>query len=367
MIDRPKGWGSENPVTHRKTTAVSADWVRRPNGDRNMRTDTSSSAPQYIISNPLGFYDIVPRGSHASMYSDLPFPDHGPAALKAMWPEVEADISLINFIYELKDLRTIPKTLKSLRDLVGLLGSRGKSSSPIKDISDVYLQNEFGIQPLVRDVQSISKAVQEFSTKFRDYFLKQDTILRRHYTQWYYPSSVPWTNTSGQSPFGSPRHWAMTTNAGIPQVRYQATLAYSYSLPGLGPDDEHARRLFALDLYGIQWNPKIVWDAVPYSFLLDYVLKVGTWLEQFKLRNIEPNVVIWDFVESIKYRATRQHWVIPFGNNANGSCWCGDMHQDVYIRRMKVPNVYTTLQTSGLTTRQIINMAALGGSRTRRK
>lgn len=369
MTDRPNGFGGENPCIHRKISVTRPGWLRKADGaNRNMRTDASSGAPQYIISNPMGWFELGPvRGILPAMPADLPFPDYSGQALRSMWPYVEQDVSLINFVLELKDLKSIPGTVKSAKNLFKLLSGRGDINKSVSDVSNVYLQNEFGIQPFVRDVQSISTAVRSFEAKFRKYFAEQDTVLRRHYTTWYKPTSTPWPFYNDFTTlWGSPlTHYGRHT-CGVPDVKYTATLVYSYSLPGLGPDSEHARELFLRDLLGINLNPKIVWDAIPFSFLIDYVFKVGTWLDQFATRNIEPQVVIWDYIESIRYSKSRDHWCYPWRQAKNGWCWCGNMTEEVYHRRTIVPDTYSAIQLSGLSSREILNMAALGGSRTRR-
>lgn len=375
MEDVAHGKGGENPCLHVVTTVEREEWLRHPNSaNRTFRGGDSSGAAMYIIKNPLGFMgeNTTPRGVLPPMYEPLPFPEdpYLPGkALVTMWPEVETEVSALNFIYELKDLRTLPKTLSSLRNLVSLLGRKGRAADLVKDVSDVYLQNEFGIQPLVRDVQSYAAAVRSVQDKFVKYFSEQNTVLRRHYRTRYRPDPAPWPAfTEFSTPYGSPTTHKGAHTSGVPEVTYTATMVYSYSLPDLGPDAEQALRAFSADLLGIQWNPRVLWDAIPYTFLLDYVVKVGDWLDQFKIRNLEPEVVIWDFIHSIRYVAERRHWVYPWQLSKNGGwCYCGCMRQHVYKRESRVSiDVYDTLITSGLSGRQIFNMIALVGGRSGR-
>jgi hypothetical protein len=303
------------------------------------------------------------------MPPDLPFPDLSGDALIAMWPEVEEEISLLNFVYELKDLRTIPETIRSLRRIWEFFVAKKKNNALISDLSDVYLQNEFGVQPLIRDVRAGISAAQNLETKFLKYFGNQNKILRRHFTRRYVPSSVPWsTAREFATPHGSPTTHRGKHLCGVPEVTYTATMVYSYSLPGLGPLDGHALRdvlqtMFALDLFGVNLNPKHIWEAIPFSFLVDYFVKVGDWLDQFKNRSLDPMVVVWEWIESIRYTVSRDHWVLPWNYGPNTWCFTGRMRRETYIRRLSAPDTYSSLQASGLSGRQIINMAALGGAR----
>lgn len=373
-IEDYKNRGGENPCVHYNDWIEREPWLRHGNSaNRNMRAGLATSAYQYLLKNPFGFMgeNTTPRGTLPEMPADIPFPDISGDAFVSMYPEVETEVSLVNFIYELKDLRKLASTLNSVKRVWNLLLGRGKPTYKMGDITDVYLANEFGVQPLVSDIRSIIGSAQNIQTKFLKYFGDQNKVLRRHYTRRYHPDSVPWSLSSEfDTPYGSPTTHRGKHTCGVPEVTYTATMVYSYSLPGLGPLSGHAltdvyRELYLLDLYGVQLNPRIIWDAIPFSFVVDYFVRVGDWLDQFKKRNLNPDVVVWEWIESIRYTVRRNHWVKPWNLDKNGWCYCGSMNREVYIRRRHVPNTHAAVQSLGLTGRQIINMCALVGARAR--
>lgn len=48
------------------------------------------------------------------------------------------------------------------------------------------------------------------------------------------------------------------------------------------------------DLVGLNFDPNIVWELVPFSFVVDWFLTVGKWLESYEKRNFSPSVTMFD-------------------------------------------------------------------------
>jgi hypothetical protein len=59
----------------------------------------------------------------------------------------------------------------------------------------------------------------------------------------------------------------------------------------------HAGTLALADALGLNWNPAIIWNAIPWSFVVDWVFGVSRWLDQFKVPLLEPVInihrVLW--------------------------------------------------------------------------
>jgi hypothetical protein len=52
------------------------------------------------------------------------------------------------------------------------------------------------------------------------------------------------------------------------------------------------RALYALERLGVTPDPAIVWNAIPLSFILDWVYPVGEWLHNRRFTMIDMNIVI---------------------------------------------------------------------------
>jgi hypothetical protein len=56
-----------------------------------------------------------------------------------------------------------------------------------------------------------------------------------------------------------------------------------------------------LDTLGVRLDPGIVWDAIPFSFVVDWVVDVSAFLHSFARNNYPIRVVDGGFVHSYKY------------------------------------------------------------------
>jgi hypothetical protein len=61
-----------------------------------------------------------------------------------------------------------------------------------------------------------------------------------------------------------------------PKVDVRYTIKYSYYLPFVS-ELQAQMRAYA-DAFGLTWDPQIIWDAIPFSFVVDWVFDVGGWL-----------------------------------------------------------------------------------------
>jgi hypothetical protein len=56
-----------------------------------------------------------------------------------------------------------------------------------------------------------------------------------------------------------------------------------------------------LDNLGVRLDPAIVWNAIPFSFVVDWVVDVSGFLGSFARDNYPINVVVHDFCHSYKW------------------------------------------------------------------
>jgi hypothetical protein len=78
--------------------------------------------------------------------------------------------------------------------------------------------------------------------------------------------------------------------------RQKLTLFYSYDvydIAGWELDDDELRRRWALDRLGLYADPTVLWDKIPFSFLIDWLINFRPFIEQWSLRNIEPTYTVW--------------------------------------------------------------------------
>lgn len=300
--------------------------------------DTVNSIPVYDLQrrwctafgylnpfNNLGLlYDpkasgFIPELSDISTYKSR--------ALAAMLPGIKAECSAVNSLIELKDFRKLHETLSRLsyvsRRLTDIFRHKtafggtwwGRTLRSIAGATgDVTLQKEFNIDPLIDDVLSIRKALSNVHRQVNNLLNGEGQRKRRHYV-----CDIPWqpikedvsapavVQKSGFYSAYPPVSSETTLNAaGYVSFRrvvsgtgsFHAEVEYTYYL--LDYQKHNAQLLGLLDSLGVNLNPAIIWNALPWSFVVDWVINVSRWLDQFKLRGLEPVTVIHRFLYSTR-------------------------------------------------------------------
>jgi len=150
---------------------------------------------------------------------------------------------------------------------------------------------------------------------------------------------------------------------------FHAEMEYSFTLSSF--QNEHARLLTFLDTMGVNLNPMILWNAIPWSFVVDWVINVNRWLDGRKVLNMEPTVAISRYMWSWKYsRRVR----VRFDSNTNDSwspilrtTYLPDLYEEAYRRDVQLPTKSNSFFGSSLNSQELTLGAALVFSRRRRQ
>lgn len=212
-----------------------------------------------------------------------------------MQPRFESEVSMLNFIYELKDFKHLVKsvmnfkwqaftkkvtktqeflralqTTSSTKQTLSGLGKLANQGS--KALADGWLSLSFAWLPLVKDLAEISKnlestvqaAQEEFAAKGLD-------VQHTHYSE---VLSVA-TGTKSDIYY----------TAGGTLALFTATLEYTY-LYKMRTNYEAMKKYWGLEL-----TTEVIWNAVPFTFLVDYFLKIG---KAIHTMSVDPNVSLND-------------------------------------------------------------------------
>lgn len=205
-------------------------------------------------------------------------------AWQAMYPKLNTGFSLLNFLWELKDFPRLLRTLARLKTLIGkfdpaVFGSR--------TAADLHLTIQFGIKPFVADIEQMVDLLSSFQKAIRDFKRRGETPDNYHYSE-----VIDLDTSDTYSSTGRTIH----TYKGV----YHATMkcTYSYTIP---PFLEGWRRV-----WGLRLTPENIWNAIPFSFLVDWVWKVNKFLAQF---DEDPNLVvsIIAYCDSVKSTSTDEY------------------------------------------------------------
>lgn len=217
-------------------------------------------------------------------------------------PEILEEMSLLVTLAELAEMkRLITGPLSMARELVrNLKRGKNKAWTFAKLASNITLMHEYGTKQTVSDLISVYAGIMETMHRLEAFIDRSNTPQVRH---WALPP-VKRVETSYNTWYPD-SNWAIRRFVHTQVVEsFNVTIKYKYSIVDTDGDPLFDRDLLILgahmDAFGLNWNPAILWDATPFTFVVDWFLGVGNWLETFKVNNLNTSVTILDACYSIK-------------------------------------------------------------------
>lgn len=255
-------------------------------------TDVSAEMANYVT-----YWRKGKTGSPIGQLNPLPWSVFDGAQRRAWWsmqPRFEAEVDLLNFIYEMKDFKQIAKTLlhfkfaeigQQLRDLRNRLAKMRReeitpirrSGESLRDITrtaaEARLVYSFAIVPLIADVTALFKQLATTIERLQEQFNNRGQASQlSHYSE---PGDE--TNAGTYGTKYNSIYFTGTTSGSL----FTATLQYSYLYKMRKGWDLLKRG------YGLEVNAEVLWNAIPFSFLVDYFYKIGNAIHAMKT---DPNV-----------------------------------------------------------------------------
>lgn len=205
--------------------------------------------------------------------------------LRARTNPSREEVSIPNFLYELKDLPGMIRNLKNLTPLLRNL--RYRNSAALSGVASQYLGYEFGWKPLVSDISNllqfhaqVDRRIQELNRLYSRKGLKRRLNL--------FDSSVAFQDNDVILETGAGIYIRAKTST-VTRKRSWGTIRW---MPTAVPADigrqdlgRIARRLvFGLQHRGV--DAVQAWNALPFSWLADWFGNFGDWLAAH--RNVVP-------------------------------------------------------------------------------
>lgn len=241
--------------------------------------------------------------------------------------QVPEDVSIANFLWELRE-----EILKILKDLWAYL-------LKYTTLYGFWLGWNFCIKQIIQDIKkmlSLIKSARKRLKYLRDTYGK--AVPRRYRkklevetfppTEPYDPGDTAWAECAFV-------HYHLVKRA----VTLHATFLTYHEFPGL----ESAMAL--LDVIGAKLglqNPaKIIWNAVPFSWLLDYFVQTGSFFDRLQLPSFKGEFAVLASCHGWKIEETYQTWMVDH-DWSSGELEIkfrsgGDFIVSQYIRRQGIP------------------------------
>nr|UUW21114.1 MAG: maturation protein [Sanya steitz-like virus 1]UUW21120.1 MAG: maturation protein [Sanya steitz-like virus 1] len=273
---RPKD-NAVRDVTHTKITII-------PRPIPDLTWIGNSGVDTYTVKCG-GFCDLryVPTGRYVPAAST----EWINQSFKKFSEHIPRQVSVVNFLLELDDF---PSMVTSLLNLKSRLGNRLKKVGDLngwrKELGSDYLWYNFGLRPMIEDIRKMLSTVENVRKRIR-YLQKthgKPTRVRSRMTtqlpidignwgQWEHQYPLMW------SPYIIPQ--MRTRGIYFPaRVEHVVGATMIQSLSGL--DSIEGFMSAMLSSLGFNRPLSIAWEAIPFSWLVDYFVNVGAMVDDLK-------------------------------------------------------------------------------------
>lgn len=286
------------PVAHNASSIV---YTTRPRGQRDQSNSCKQEELTYKVTpvTRTGSYTAFPGWTYSITSPDSGNLSRMPtviAAVDAAFPG-NSGFGVINvggqgYINDafgslkpdLTEL-SIPNFLLELDEVPGLIKLWSSKLSTLRNLAGLRLNWSFGWAPFVGDLEAIKDIFVGIINKCKQWQQMENFILKRSKK---FPSLGG--TVSGTFAHNSTWtcHWTATRTCTVSaHLRFKLL-----RIPKL-EETLTVMRVY-LDALGFELNPKIVWDAIPFTFVIDWFFDVGGWLQRHKYDTLELPVMLVD-------------------------------------------------------------------------
>lgn len=226
--------------------------------------------------------------------------DHSNTAIGSMTHQFPTEISAINALIELKDIPELLDTVREVKDLLQFLGAGGginfgsKRRPPsIGQASAIHMQYNFGVSPLIGDIKTIANIFQLVDARLAHLKRTFGKYARVGHTSHWESDTTTRIESFGSAIAGEEMYLdvvrARSTVTSTAQVRNN--LAWVDSWEGIV-------RGF-IGTLGLDNPALIAYEAMKFSWLVDYFLPVGDIIQNWKFQDL-TGWIVRRFTTSIK-------------------------------------------------------------------
>jgi hypothetical protein len=300
-----------------------------------------------------------------------------------MSPKWDDGFSLPVFLIELIEMKALLKGLA--RKAQELFKSLSPSTRKIAETaSKGWLSTVYGWLPFIRDMEKTMGRLYNLGKDLQRLKKNSNRLLKYHYARSLSSGDLDVTEQPEERPgvFDSrmfPSEWGFAnpvfdviTGRFITTKKakgmYHATWSYTYTLPDL---DWLGELMLELDRFGFGVGPSDFWEIIPFSFVVDWFVKIGNWLERYDKSLVPLIITTHSFVDSIKieYTSSDEYTVdnVVIQGDTDAQPWSVSQvslpfkyKEKVYYRFVGFPTIHDPELKAGLPHGvQIINGIAL--------
>lgn len=201
----------------------------------------------------------------------------GQAFINNAWDRLRPDLRSVS----------IPNFLADIADLKSLFLLWKKRTSIAKNVSGAHLNYKFGWKPTIGDIKDLLIGLVRLRDRIAAF---ENAIGGTRQDSAGVNLTLP-TSASGTITYPSGGHTASYTatceRKAVCYVAWQPQ-----QIAAINSLDKVVRGM--LDALGFELNPRIIWDALPFTFVIDWFFGVGSFLDRFRIDALELPVVLAD-------------------------------------------------------------------------
>ena len=239
-------------------------------------------------------------------------------ALRQMLYPSRSELSSVNSLIELKDFlsigESVHKMVNALKHFSLIFhGTKWERSKTLRELlraaADGWLQLKFNFQPLVSDMLAVQQALLRHNDRIVRLLAQRGQIQIRHFVREF--SEFP--DSSETDPLAVVRLAPSNHTASLGVIycdvirdvandptTFHAQVRFTTQYSEL--QVAQAKLLSLLDSLDVVFDPAIVWNAIPWSFVVDWFVKVGDWFRDFRVPWMKPTVHVLEYLQSFKRR-----------------------------------------------------------------
>jgi len=250
--------------------------------------------------------------------------------------QIPTSVSIMNFLWELRDVKSLLK----------------RSQGFLTNLAHVHLWWNFAALPLISDIMKLLTVIPDVLKRLEHLQrINQRTVTISHV------DTFVLHDDDSPPPFdpGIVANGSGTDNL-VPQLEYHSCQLrvnmQVYTDINLNGADTFLRAMYAA--LGLTSPQKIIWNAIPFSFIVDWLIDVDSWLDTYAHQPFEGTIDIRGVSGSAKAKRFYGCWS-PTSPTSWAKVSTGLVSS--YHRFTGVPE--GTLWTDGLTPHQLTLVAAL--------
>jgi hypothetical protein len=212
---------------------------------------------------------------------------------KLKFTSPEGDVNLVNMMYELRELAPSFRNVRKMLRQIAKIAKVEKRSRWMRIgdlVTNARLEWSFGLGAFVRDIMTLWKTVTKFHDNYHSFLSYMGNAQGTNHLV---PTPVPPTLTQeiGTMTFEGCRYDVLFIDE-YPEDQNYTCVSARYKYWSNSLSSMFGKAKFISAKLGIEWDPQIVWNAIPLSFLIDWVYPVGEALHRVRIPMIDINVTL---------------------------------------------------------------------------